>query len=404
MSEENKTPEKQEDFNREIKVPPYEKIKKGIAIGLILFLLGIIAFSFVRATNKPVIKSESKIEQEQPKEDLSNKKINSSDFGLETSYENQGVKNTTNNEVVEENIPIESLDNQNYYMEDQEPINSLEDEYRASYKEKRYEEELRSRVSNITFLKNENKKTDSNNSNSNNINYGSSSNNENYGMNLNDDPNKQKDKQNFFRNAERNEFGNPYYEQFASSYTVKAGGIIPTILVSGINSDLPSNVIAQVREDVYDTVSGNYLMIPKGTRLIGKYDSGISFGQTRLLLVWQRLIFPNGKSMGLQNFGGVDMSGYAGVTGKVDNHFDKLFQAVVLSSVVGAGTAIVTEDDDDDDDWKSEAGRGAGEQMIDIGSNMANKALNIQPTIEIAQGTRMNVMIHSDLKLTPYKK
>ena len=401
MTDENNTPETNEDFNKEIKIYPFEKIKKGLAIGLIFFLLIVIIFSFFKATNKPVVPTRAKIEEVQPTENLSTKKIDSEEFGLKTSYENESIK-TNELEQREVTPRIETFDRQDYY-ENQQLVDSVEDDYRISYKEKRFEEELRSRVSNITFLKSKNKKINSDGSNNNNFDYSSGSNNENYGMNLNDDPNKQKDKNNFLNNVEHNEFGNPYYEQFASSYTVKAGGIIPTILISGINSDLPSNVIGQVRENVYDTVSGNYLIIPKGTRLIGRYDSGITFGQTRLLLVWQRLIFPNGKSIGLKNFGGVDLSGYAGVTGKIDNHFDKLFQAVVLSSVVGAGTAILTADDENDD-WKSEAGRGAGEQIMEIGSNMANKALNIQPTIKIAQGTRMNIMIHSDIKLTPYKR
>ena len=162
----------------------------------------------------------------------------------------------------------------------------------------------------------------------------------------------------------------------------------------------------QVREDVYDTVTGNHLLIPKGTTLIGTYDSGVTFGQNRALVVWQRLIFPNGKTVLLDNMGGVDLSGYAGFKDKVDNHNLQLFKAVILSSILGAGTAIVSDDDDDDssNDWQGEAGRGAGEQVIMIGNRLADKLLSLQPTITIRPGYRFNIMLHSDLVLTPYER
>ena len=163
---------------------------------------------------------------------------------------------------------------------------------------------------------------------------------------------------------------------------------------------------AQVREDVYDTVTGNHLLVPKGTTLIGTYDSGVTFGQTRALVVWQRLIFPNGKTVLLDNMAGVDLSGYAGFKDKVNNHNLELFKAVVLSSILGAGTAIVSDDDDDDNsnNWKAEAGRGAGEQVIMIGNRLADKLLSLQPTITIRPGYRFNIMLHSDLVLTPYER
>lgn len=221
------------------------------------------------------------------------------------------------------------------------------------------------------------------------------------------DLNRQADKKQFFRNEEHQKIYNSGRELYAiSPYEVKAGTYIPGVLVSGINSDLPGNMKGQVREDVYDTVTGNHLLIPKGTTLIGTYDSGVTFGQTRALVVWQRLIFPNGKTVLLDNMGGVDLSGYAGFKDKVDNHNLQLFKAVVLSSILGAGTAIVSDDDDDDssDNWKAEAGRGAGEQVIMIGNRMADKLLSLQPTITIRPGYRFNIMLHSDLVLTPYER
>ena len=207
------------------------------------------------------------------------------------------------------------------------------------------------------------------------------------------DMNRQADKRNFFKNEEQKKIYN-------------SGTYIPGILISGVNSDLPGNMKGQVREDVYDTVTGNHLLIPKGTTLIGTYDSGVTFGQNRALVVWQRLIFPNGKTVLLDNMGGVDLSGYAGFKDKVDNHNLQLFKAVILSSILGAGTAIVSDDDDDDssNDWQGEAGRGAGEQVIMIGNRLADKLLSLQPTITIRPGYRFNIMLHSDLVLTPYER
>lgn len=221
------------------------------------------------------------------------------------------------------------------------------------------------------------------------------------------DINRQADKKQFLRGEENQKIYNSGRELYAvSPYEVKAGTYIPGVLISGINSDLPGNMKAQVREDVYDTVTGNHLLVPKGTTLIGTYDSGVTFGQTRALVVWQRLIFPNGKTVLLDNMAGVDLSGYAGFKDKVNNHNLELFKAVVLSSILGAGTAIVSDDDDDDDsnNWKAEAGRGAGEQVIMIGNRLADKLLSLQPTITIRPGYRFNIMLHSDLVLTPYER
>lgn len=132
---------------------------------------------------------------------------------------------------------------------------------------------------------------------------------------------------------------------------------------------------------------------------MGMYDSNVTFGQDRVMIIWERIIFPSGKSIELDRFVGTDLSGYAGVTGKVNNHYEKLLTSVVLSSIIGAGTAIV--DDDDDNDWKSEAGHGAGEQIINIGTKFADKVMNIAPEITIAPGQKFNIIVNSDMLLEP---
>ena len=158
---------------------------------------------------------------------------------------------------------------------------------------------------------------------------------------------------------------------------------------------------ANIREDVYDTVTGKYLLIPKGTRVIGKYRSNISFGQSRVLVIWQRLIFPNGKSLNLDNFEGTDMSGYSGLVGKVDNHTLKLFQGVVLSYILGAAAGII-DNGGENNSWRNNAGKGAGEEIVSIGEAIASRLLAVQPTITIKPGARFNIMVNSDIILEPY--
>jgi type IV secretion system protein VirB10 len=217
-------------------------------------------------------------------------------------------------------------------------------------------------------------------------------------QNLNDQGNKKS----FLKNEESNA---AYLENFEedpiSPYEVKAGTIIPGIMITGINSDLPGSIVGQVRESVFDTVSGNYLLIPQGTKIFGTYDSNVTWGQNRSLIVWQRLIFPNGKSINLSNMPGVDLTGQAGFSDKVNNHFSTLLKGVVLTSITGAGSAIVTNDENND--YESEAAKAAGIAIINVGNNFAEKALGRQPTIEIRAGYRFNIMVNSDMILTPYK-
>ena len=218
------------------------------------------------------------------------------------------------------------------------------------------------------------------------------------------DQNRNGSKKNFLMNEEaQNFYSNAAIIEPISPYELKAGDFIPAIVETAMNSDIYGKVVvAKVTQNIYDTVTGKYLLIPQGTTLTGVYDSNITWGQERLLVVWQRLRFPNGDSIRLDNMQGVDMIGQAGLTGKVNNHFATLLKGVLLSSAMGATAAIVT--DDNDDDWKSSAGEGAGLAVIQIGDKFTTKALDRQPTMEIKTGERFNIMVHSDLILKPYKK
>lgn len=186
-----------------------------------------------------------------------------------------------------------------------------------------------------------------------------------------------------------------------SDYELKAGDFIPAVMLQAIDSDLPAKgIVAQVSENVMDTVTGKFLLIPQGTKIIGTYDSSITFGQERLLVVWQRLIFPNGKTMLLENMQGVDLSGKAGLNADVNNHFATLLKGVILSSLMGSAGTIVT---DRKNDWRGAAAEGAGEQIVSIGDRFAEKALSRQPTLSTKPGDRFNIFVHADLVIEPYK-
>ena len=218
------------------------------------------------------------------------------------------------------------------------------------------------------------------------------------------DQNRQASKEKFL-NEQRNSgfYLNSFQQSQISPYEVKVGSIIPAVLVTSINSDLPGGIVAQIRENVYDSTTGKHLLLPQGAKIYGIYDSNISYAQNRILIVWQRIVLPNGESIALENMPGVDLSGSAGLRDKTNYHSLQLLRGVVLSAVFGAGTAIVTYEKDGNNDYVKEAGRGAGENIDTIGQKMADKDLNRQPTIEIRQGYKFNILVHKDMILKPYR-
>ena len=185
-----------------------------------------------------------------------------------------------------------------------------------------------------------------------------------------------------------------------SPYQVMAGTIIPAGLVTGLNSDLPGQVIAQVTENVYDTPTGQHLLLPQGTRFLGRYDSDIDDGQSRALVVWNRLIRPDGSSLVIENLPGVDLAGQAGLRDKVDRHTGSLFKAAILSSVLSIGAELGT----DDGDALAEAIRTGGQDTINqAGQRVITRALSRKPTLKVRPGWRLGVIVNRDLVLSPYK-
>jgi type IV secretion system protein VirB10 len=187
----------------------------------------------------------------------------------------------------------------------------------------------------------------------------------------------------------------------ASPYVLQAGTVIPAALVTGLRSDLPGQITAQVTQNVYDTPTGGSLLIPQGARLIGVYDSQVSFGQARLLLVWTRLILPNGYSIVLERQPGADATGQAGLEDGVDRHWGALFKAALLSTILAVGTELGS--DQNDSDIARALRRGTGDTLNQAGQQVVRRNLNIQPTLTIRPGYPMRVIVTRDLVLQPYR-
>lgn len=196
------------------------------------------------------------------------------------------------------------------------------------------------------------------------------------------------------------------YRSPISPYELKAGTIIPAALETPVNSDLPGQVKARVTRDVYDTVTGDYLLIPQGAVLIGKYNSDVSFGQSRLQLVWQRLIMPNGDSINLAGMGATDAMGRAGVSDEVDYHVKRLGGAILLSTVIAAGANYARGNAQygygGQVPTRNVIGDTIAQQASQIGQKIVQKQLNVQPTIRIRAGHPVRVFVSRDIVLRPY--
>jgi type IV secretion system protein VirB10 len=180
-----------------------------------------------------------------------------------------------------------------------------------------------------------------------------------------------------------------------SAYQLMAGTVISASLITGLNSDLPGFVIAQVTEHVYDTVSGRFLLIPQGSRLIGKYDNIVAFGQERALVVWQRIILPDGSSIVIDNLPATDTGGYAGLADEVDLHTWKLLKGIALATVMGVGSELAFGNAESDlvkalqQSTQSTTNR-AGQRVVE-------RNLNVQPTITVRPGWPLRIVAHKDL-------
>jgi type IV secretion system protein TrbI len=187
----------------------------------------------------------------------------------------------------------------------------------------------------------------------------------------------------------------------ASPFILQAGTIIPAALITGIRSDLPGQITAQVTENVYDSPTGRYLLIPQGARLVGEYDNGIGAGQRRVLLVWTRLILPDGTSLVLERLQGADVSGYAGLEDRVDRHWWGLAKAAALSTLLNIGAELAT---DESDSIATALRDGAQDTIGSAGEEIVRQQLAIPPTLTIRPGFQLRIVVTRDLILEPYRR
>jgi len=186
----------------------------------------------------------------------------------------------------------------------------------------------------------------------------------------------------------------------ASPFVLQAGAVISAALITGIRSDLPGQITAQVTENIYDSPTGRILLVPQGTRLIGQYDNGVQFGQRRVLLVWNRLIMPNGRSIVLERQPGADTQGYAGLEDGVDYHWWDLAKAAALSTLLGVGAELAT----DDNDRLLRAIRGGAQDTVNqAGQQMIQRQLQVAPTLTIRPGYPVRVIVTRDIVFEPYR-
>lgn len=215
------------------------------------------------------------------------------------------------------------------------------------------------------------------------------------------DPNGQQRKSDFVARTAKDDSLNPYVLAGpVSPYMLTAGTVIAGSLITGIRSDLPGLVTAQVTENVFDSATGHILLVPQGARLIGKYDSVVSYGQKRALVVWQRIVLPDGSSLRLDNVPASDASGYAGLADKVDTHSWALLKGVVISTLLGVGSEL---------QFSGESGlvqairQSAQQNVARAGDQLTSKTLNVQPTITIRPGTSVRLVVQKDLILAPWR-
>ena len=185
-----------------------------------------------------------------------------------------------------------------------------------------------------------------------------------------------------------------------SPLELKSGTLLPCVLISGLNSDLPGNMVAQISENVWDTVSGRYLLIPRGSKVIGTYDNQVAYGQSRVLVIWSRLVFPDGSTLVLDNLGGADQSGYSGFKGAVNRHWGSIISSALLVSLLGAGVEIAaptSNGDRDKEDPRSILAENAATAVAEAMSQIIQREVNRQPTIKIKPGYRFMIFVQRDI-------
>jgi type IV secretory pathway VirB10-like protein len=220
-------------------------------------------------------------------------------------------------------------------------------------------------------------------------------------VDLDHDPNGQQRKLDFADKRDEGGDVNPHAVLAAASpYSLSAGSVIPASLLTGLNSDLPGLVTAQVTQNVYDSATGKVLLIPQGARLVGEYDSVIAFGQSRALVVWKRIVFPDASSVKIDNMPAADIEGYAGLSDRIDRHSWELLKGVALSTLLGAGAELSLNNSSASlfDALAASAQQSASQ----AGAQLVSRNLNVQPTIRVRPGWPLRVLVSKDIILRPW--
>ena len=216
--------------------------------------------------------------------------------------------------------------------------------------------------------------------------------------------NRQDQKEAFLKGGSTETRNSGHLQMPASPYQVMAGTVIAAALVTGIKSDLPGDVIATVTEPVYDTATGKFLLIPQGSRILGKYNSQVSFGQSRVQMVWHRIILPDTSSLTLDNLVGTDPAGYAGLEDDVDRHWGRIFAGAALTTLLGIGAELAAPENRQNGNRIVIAGRdGLQDSVNQVGQEMTRRNMNIQPTLTARPGLPVRLIVSRDLALRPYQ-
>ena len=216
--------------------------------------------------------------------------------------------------------------------------------------------------------------------------------------------NRQEQKEAFLKGGSTETRNSGNLQMPASPYQVMAGTVIAAALVTGIKSDLPGDVIATVTEPVYDTATGKFLLIPQGSRILGRYNSQVSYGQSRVQMVWHRIILPDTSSLTLDNLVGTDPAGYAGVEDEVDRHWGRILAGAALTTLLGVGAELAAPENRQDGNRIIIAGRdGLQDSVNQVGQEITRRNMNIQPTLTSRPGLPVRIIVNRDLVLRPYQ-
>lgn len=223
------------------------------------------------------------------------------------------------------------------------------------------------------------------------------------------DPAADIDKEGFLDRASANSWILGDTRTLGHEFEIKTGTVIPGVMITGINSDLPGQIIAQVSQSVRDTATGRHILIPQGSRLFGTYDSRVVYGQERVLVAWQRLIFPDGSSISLEAMPGSDLAGYSGYTDKVDNHYLRIFGSAVLMSLISGGTGFAMDSFSDSGSSENpsiqdQMGTALATQLGQTTLSLLERNLSIKPTLQIRPGYQFNLVVTKDIVFqAPYQ-